>query len=169
MEDEVLELKLLYKNPIFDSAYDLALLEVSNKSKANKAIFSQLANYQPKIGQPVYSVGFPLFKSFGWSDNFKPTIYRGRVTKHSEGILFTDCPVQAGQSGGPLFDDRGDLLAVMVSNFKSALDDRIYPSHNMCVPVWDLHRVLEEYCETDGALSENKLKISNYSMIFFLF
>ncbi|XP_038119264.1 peroxisomal leader peptide-processing protease [Culex quinquefasciatus] len=161
VKDEELELKLLYKNPIFDSAYDLALLEVSNKSKPNKANFCQLANYQPKIGQPVYSVGFPLFKSFGWSDNFRPTIYRGRVTKHSVGILFTDCPVQAGQSGGPLFDDRGDLLAVMVSNFKSALDDRIYPWHNMCVPVWDLHRVLEEYCETNDLKRLTKLQASN--------
>lgn len=137
--------KVIYKNPIFDYAYDIALLE-GTKSSHNLA---KLANYTPKVGQTVYSVGFPIFKEFGLNGKFVPSIYKGRVTKYSKGILNTDCPVQAGQSGGPIFDGDGSLLAVMVSNFKNDMDGIIYPNHNMCIPICDIYDILLRYSETN--------------------
>lgn len=137
---------MIYKNPIFDYAYDIALLE-GTKSSHNLA---KLANYTPKVGQTVYSVGFPIFKEFGLNGKFVPSIYKGRVTKYSKGILNTDCPVQAGQSGGPIFDGDGSLLAVMVSNFKNDMDGIIYPNHNMCIPICDIYDILLRYSETNG-------------------
>lgn len=112
--------------------------------------FCKLTNYIPQPGQIVFSVGFPLFKQFACDEKYSPTVYRGRVTKYSEGLLTTDCPVQAGQSGGPVFDTNGDLVALMVSNFKTQIDDRIYPYQNMCIPICDIYDIIEKYTRTNG-------------------
>ncbi|KXJ71850.1 hypothetical protein RP20_CCG019576 [Aedes albopictus] len=143
--DKVFHPKLIYKNPIFDYAFDVALLE-GPKDGHNLA---KLANYIPAVGQTVYSVGFPVFKHFGMDGKFTPSIYRGRVTKYTKGVINTDCPVQAGQSGGPIFDGDGNLLAVMVSNFKNEIDGKIYPFHNMCIPICDIYDILFRYSKTN--------------------
>uniref|UniRef100_A0A182KB85 Peroxisomal leader peptide-processing protease n=1 Tax=Anopheles christyi TaxID=43041 RepID=A0A182KB85_9DIPT len=140
--------KLIYKNPIFDSAYDIALMEATFEEAQSSNWFCQLANYIPRIGQRLYAVGFPVLKSLARGVNFKPSIIPGRVTKYSEGLLFTDCSIQCGQSGGPLFDENGLLVAIAVSNFKSSVDNIIYNCHNMCVPVKDIYSTLERYSLT---------------------
>ncbi|XP_049295761.1 uncharacterized protein LOC125770345 [Anopheles funestus] len=141
--------KLVYKNPIFDSAYDIALMEATFEAEAQSSNwYCQLANYIPRIGQRLYAVGFPVFKSLANGSIFKPSIIPGRATKYSEGILFTDCSIQCGQSGGPIFDENGLLVAIAVSNFKSSLDNLIYNCHNMCVPVKDIYSILENYSKT---------------------
>ncbi|XP_053674107.1 peroxisomal leader peptide-processing protease [Anopheles nili] len=144
--------RLIYKNPIFDSAYDIALMEVSFEMAQTANWFCRLANYIPSIGQRLYAVGFPVFKSLAVS-SFKPTIIPGRATKYSKGILFTDCSVQSGQSGGPIFDKDGLLVAIAVSNFKSSLDNQIYPFHNMCVPVGDIYSMILQYSDTNDKTS----------------
>ncbi|XP_053663944.1 uncharacterized protein LOC128713107 [Anopheles marshallii] len=141
--------KLVYKNPTFDSAYDIALMEATFEEEAKSSNwYCQLANYIPRIGQRLYAVGFPVFKSLASGSVFKPSIIPGRATKYSEGILFTDCSIQCGQSGGPIFDENGLLVAIAVSNFKSSLDNLIYNCHNMCVPVNDIYGILENYSKT---------------------
>ncbi|XP_062550609.1 peroxisomal leader peptide-processing protease [Armigeres subalbatus] len=143
---------LIHKNPIFDYAYDIALLEDTTKNQNNT---TRLSNNIPKVGQIVYSVGFPIFKGFGMNGIFSPSIYRGKVTKYSKGVLITDCPVQAGQSGGPIFEQNGSLLAVMVSNFKNELDGKIYPHHNMCIPICDIYDILLRYSTTNDYTTIN--------------
>ncbi|XP_053688200.1 peroxisomal leader peptide-processing protease [Sabethes cyaneus] len=143
-----LQLNLLYKNPVYDSAYDIAILSVADSSDLQKIQPCRLAKYLPKVGQKVYSVGFPLFKTVDSNERFKPSIFCGRITNYTKGVLITDCPVQAGQSGGPIYDTKGHLLAVMVSNFKSSIDNKVYPHHNMCVPICDIIPAIQKYVKT---------------------
>ncbi|XP_049542184.1 uncharacterized protein LOC125955226 [Anopheles darlingi] len=147
-DQKVMHPRVLYKNPVFDSAYDVALMEASYDEAQPSGWFCRLANYIPAVGQRIYSVGFPVFKSLASKLTFKPSIIPGRVTKYTEGILFTDCSIQYGQSGGPIFDENGLLVAIAVSNFKSSLDNRIYPFHNMCIPVQGIHATLAQYADT---------------------
>uniref|UniRef100_A0A182VH05 Peroxisomal leader peptide-processing protease n=1 Tax=Anopheles merus TaxID=30066 RepID=A0A182VH05_ANOME len=150
--------KLIYKNPIFDSAYDIALMEATFEEAQSSNWFCKLANYIPRIGQRLYAVGFPVLKSLAREINFKPSIIPGRVTKYSEGLLFTDCSIQCGQSGGPIFDENGLLVAIAVSNFKSSVDNLIYNCHNMCVPVKDIYSTLERYSITRDKTSLDGLQ-----------
>uniref|UniRef100_A0A182NLW8 Peroxisomal leader peptide-processing protease n=1 Tax=Anopheles dirus TaxID=7168 RepID=A0A182NLW8_9DIPT len=142
--------RLVYKNPIFDSAYDIALMEASFDEAQSPNWFCRLADYIPSIGQRLYAIGFPVFKSLAsCGAHFRPSIIPGRATKYCEGILYTDCSIQCGQSGGPIFDENGLLVAIAVSNFKSSLDNHIHNCHNMCVPVRDIYNVLVKFSETN--------------------
>lgn len=114
-------------------------------------------------------MGFPHFLSLGTAaGTFSPSLFDGAITKTDAGMFYTDCSVQAGivvavsleiglqqnrlclgQSGGPIFDEHGALLGVCVCNAK---DDNglIFPNVNMCIPIWDIYGILEEYSRTKG-------------------
>ncbi|XP_052859803.1 peroxisomal leader peptide-processing protease [Anopheles cruzii] len=155
---QVMHPKVLFKNPTFDSAYDIALMEASYEEAQSVNWFCRLANYIPRVGQRLYAVGFPVLKSLAMKPTFRPSIVPGRVTKYTDGILFTDCSIQNGQSGGPVFDENGLLIAIVVSNFKSSLDNRMYPFHNMCVPICAIYPALEQYTETRDKSSLDALQ-----------
>lgn len=64
--------------------------------------------------------------------------------------MFTDASIQAGQSGGPLLNASGDVVAVMVSNTRESLRGQIYPHVNMCIPMGAIVEILAEYAESEG-------------------
>lgn len=143
--------KIIYRNPHVGEAYDIALLEVPNS--IDDRYFVECDPATPKLGTKIYSVGFPVF-TMVLSEAYNPSIYDGYVTKYERGILFTDVPIQAGQSGGPILRDDGYLIGISVQNIK--LYDRIYPKSNMVVPICDIFEILKVFSrEKDVKILEN--------------
>lgn len=140
--------EIIFKNPDYDVAYDIAILEAP--SSVPEQYFTQCYTTQTKIGQPIYSSGFPHFTSLGKVREFFPSIFEGRVTKLSNGVIFTDASVQSGQSGGPMFSADGCLMGICVSNSKDDAFELIYPNINMSIPVYDILPVLQKYGRTKG-------------------
>jgi S1-C subfamily serine protease len=88
---------------------DIALVSIADRTRRPLA----LATYRPKAGQEVYSYGAPLDQAFSG------TLRRGivsayRVTNDLE-FLQSDVPTNPGNSGGPLFDEDGNVVAVAVA------------------------------------------------------
>lgn len=140
--------KIIFKNPDFDTAFDIAILEVPQN--VPDKYFTNCHTVPTKIGQTVYSSGFPHFTSLGKVHDFFPSIFEGRITKISKGVLFSDASVQSGQSGGPMFSDDGRLIGICVSNSKDDAIQLIYPNINMSVPVYDILPTLQKYGTTKG-------------------
>lgn len=139
---------IIFKNPYFDQAYDIAVLDVPDDIPDH---YFTKCNSSPLVtGDIVYSSGFPHFTSLGRAKSFLPSIFEGRVTKTSRGVVFTDASVQSGQSGGPIFNQNGALLAISISNSKDDAYNLIYPNINMSVPVSDILPILLKYCKTKG-------------------
>lgn len=73
-----------------------------------------ISEVQPRLGQPVATVGFPNPTLQG----FKPKVTRGEVSG-TAGIaddprfVQISVPVQPGNSGGPLLDDQGNVIGVV--------------------------------------------------------
>lgn len=85
---------MIYKNPKYNQAYDIAILSVPKKiSNQNLA---EHATDKPKVGDIVYSVGFPYFSTFSTKID-SPSVYDGRITKLSKGMILSDVNVQAGE------------------------------------------------------------------------
>lgn len=85
--------KVIYKNPKYNQAYDIAILQAPENVAISN--FVEHATDKPKVGDIVYSVGFPYFSTLSTKID-SPSIYDGRITKLSKGMILSDVNVQAG-------------------------------------------------------------------------
>lgn len=90
------------------------------------------------------------FLLLGKVHEFFPSIFEGRITKISKGVIFSDASVQSGQSGGPMFNHEGYLIGITVSNSKDEAYQLIYPYVNMSVPVFEIFPILQKYGNSKG-------------------
>ena len=94
----------------FSKDYDLAILELTTSYPKNFSIDSKSFEI-PKAGDDVISIGYP-----GIGITFEqPTITQGIISKVFDdemGIFLTTAAINAGNSGGPLFNLNGKLVGV---------------------------------------------------------
>jgi serine protease Do len=60
------------------------------------------------LGAWCVAVGHPL----GYQQGRPPVVRVGRVTESQKSVIQTDCPLVAGDSGGPLFDLEGKVIGI---------------------------------------------------------
>jgi S1-C subfamily serine protease len=117
-----LESKILFK----DQSRDLALLKISNtKAIPKNTVQIKLAEKSPGPGARVHSIGNPGDSKALWC--YAPGVVRqGAIrqkftTGNKEGtfkmqvdckLLTTTSPTNPGDSGGPMFNDKGEMIAV---------------------------------------------------------
>jgi S1-C subfamily serine protease len=96
-----------------DDAKDLALLLVEERFTAAAAIRNDAS---PKLGEAVTVVGFPLVGVLGT----RPTVGFGHVSstvgiRGNKNHMQISVPIQRGNSGGPVFDQSGNVIGVVVA------------------------------------------------------
>jgi len=145
--------KVIYKNPKYNHAYDIAILKVPDNIP-NEYFVEQDVD-QPKVGDVVYSIGFPYFSTLSTKID-SPSVYEGRITKISKGMILSDVNVQAGQSGCPLFSKNGKLVGVCISNSKDSVYNLVYPNISMAVPIFEIVSILNSYslCGNESVLNQ---------------
>ena len=117
-----------------DKKLDLALINIKDKSiKLPKVSFAEKFD----IGQHIYALGFPLGKLLG--DN--PKITDGIISSN-EGlrgdptIMTISAPIQPGSSGGPVVDDFGRAVGIVVAKLRdSASSDKDVENINYAVKI----------------------------------
>lgn len=87
-----------------DPANDLALLQWTGQVASNGAVLRQGRN--ASAGEAVMTVGFPLGPILG----SQPKVTTGIVSATQ-----VTAPVQPGNSGGPLFDEGGNVIGVVAA------------------------------------------------------
>jgi hypothetical protein len=93
-----------------DRGADVALLRVSGHS-VRRCV--SLGAGHARVGEEVYVAGTPLSKALAYS--LSRGIVSGIREVRGQELIQTDASVNAGNSGGPLFDTRGRLVAVVRS------------------------------------------------------
>ncbi|MDO8902812.1 MAG: trypsin-like peptidase domain-containing protein [Phenylobacterium sp.] len=92
----------------------------------------RLEQSPPQAGEDVYAVGTPL------DEAFEGTITRGIVsaTRVTDGLRFiqSDVTVNPGNSGGPLVNSRGQVIAITVASFQPG---RTPTGINLFIPIAD--------------------------------
>ena len=105
-----------------DSDHDLALIRITAPSfpgfgELPYALKTSLAD----VGESVFVLGYPLTDTMG--DEIKLTT--GVISAHSGyqgdvSLYQISAPVQPGNSGGPLFDDKGNIIGVVCAMHRQA-------------------------------------------------
>ena len=91
---------------------DVALLKV----KASNGLLSKgvkVSRREPRIGESIFVIGAPLDP--GLSDTITKGIISAKRQKSGQWFLQTDAAINVGNSGGPVFNDSGELVALAVS------------------------------------------------------
>jgi S1-C subfamily serine protease len=97
-----------------DKNNDLAIIKLENGARISGTIPFVVSNKADVVGSDVFSLGYPLRATMG--DEVKLTNgiisansgYQGDITKYQISV-----PVQPGNSGGPLINSQGNLVAVV--------------------------------------------------------
>lgn len=115
-----------------DRRRDVALIKTTPRSAA-----LPIRSTPAQVGETVFAVGTPLRKEFS------STMTRGVIsaTRLIEGqtMIQSDVAVDHGNSGGPLLDEQGRIIALTVSRYEEGGGGR---SINFFIPIDDALRAL---------------------------
>ena len=112
-ETELLEAKVVAS----DQDNDLALLKVNKKTEWVAFASARTAN----LGQTVFTIGFPMPDLQGFSPKVTKGVISGlKGIKDDVRKYQIDASIQPGNSGGPLADEGGNVLGVVVSSLNDA-------------------------------------------------
>lgn len=100
---------------LFDQVNDLAILKLIN-DKMIKLRGIPISTSQPKIGEEVFTIGYPQTAIMGNN----PKITNGIISSLSglyddPRIIQTTVPIQSGNSGGPLLNMKGEAIGVTMA------------------------------------------------------
>ncbi|MDG4821471.1 trypsin-like peptidase domain-containing protein [Asanoa sp. WMMD1127] len=97
-----------------DPGHDLALIQVSDASGLTPATLGDSDNVQ--VGDTVLAFGSPLGLSGTVTSGIVSALDRDAQDLNLFGLIQTDAPINSGNSGGPLVDAAGQVIAINVAN-----------------------------------------------------
>ena len=96
-----------------DEANDLALLKLDDRVLLDSIKYS-IKKEQADVGQSIYVLGYPMPSSMGSEIKLTNGLvssksgYEGNINSYQ-----VSAAVQGGNSGGPVFDDKGNIIAIV--------------------------------------------------------
>lgn len=145
-----------------DAQRDLAILWVEKRFNAVARVRSDAA---PKLGESVTVVGYPLVTVLGT----KPTVGFGHVSS-TTGIrdnptqMQISVPIQRGNSGGPVFDQAGNVIGIVVAKLDALkVAERVgdLPQNVNFAIRGEVMRAFLEKNQIDFAASRDTAKLEN--------
>lgn len=112
---------------------DLALLKLKNTKEKRAVRFADFESV--KIGEQVFVIG----NSLGHGTCITSGIVSDkRRAVNGKMLLMTDCAINGGNSGGPMFNAKGEVIAVIVSGISGA------EGMNFAIPIDDVVRFIND-------------------------
>jgi serine protease Do len=109
---------------------DAGMMKITDPGKYPHAEKGRSATLKP--GQWCIAMGHPL----GYQPGRPPVARIGRLLSVQPPMLQTDCPLVGGDSGGPVFDLQGNVIAIN-SRINSATDANFHVAIDVFTEVWD--------------------------------
>ena len=108
-----------------DTANDLAIIRVSDSTKladlCRQLPFQLISAKDVALGQRVSTIGYPLSPLLGSDPKFSEGVISSKSGFQDDPRWFQiSAAIQPGSSGSPLFDDNGNIVAVVVASLDAA-------------------------------------------------
>lgn len=123
---------------------DVAVLKIEERELPVARLAARSTDLH--LGQSLFVIGFPgvvaSHELLSRATLFEPTITTGRISGFKEDIggqrvIQTDAAIIQGNSGGPVFDDRGYVIGA--ATFTSLQGDQVVQGFNFAIPVETIH------------------------------
>jgi len=129
-----------------DALMDFAFIRVKNdfEKTVNLPPVKLETSFPPAPGMPVYAIG----NSLGFTRTVSTGVVSASGTKSGERFLYSDVLVRRGNSGGPLINQKGDVIGLVLGTVDAAPSGQSQskdysPEFAYCVPSADIVRFLE--------------------------
>lgn len=105
-----------------DRYNDLALLQISDKNfNGFGAIPYNVKTSVSEVGEEVFVLGYPLTSTMGDEIKLTTGVISSKTGFQGDVSLYQiSAPIQPGNSGGPLFDNKGNLIGIVSAKHKGA-------------------------------------------------
>ena len=110
------------------------------------------------VGETVYAVGNP----HGLEGTFSQGIISSVRTVGTDKLLHLTAPISPGSSGGPVLNDRGNVIGVSVATFRGGQNLNFAIPSNYVTKLVSLIRATTPLSQTGQAKSKRSLLLSNY-------
>jgi S1-C subfamily serine protease len=122
-----------------DAGRDVALVRIEDMPAGLKPVVLPLRREFPKVGEEIYAIGSPAI------EKLQDTVTKGIVSAIREptrsspyNYIQGDVFIHGGNSGGPLLDERGNIIGITVAGYgDSGLD------LNLFIPIGDALKKLD--------------------------
>lgn len=105
-----------------DKNNDLALLKISDSNFTGfGSIPYAISNTTSEVGEDVFVLGYPLTSTMGDEIKLTTGIISSRTGFQGDVALYQiSAPIQPGNSGGPLFDKKGNVIGIVSAKHSGA-------------------------------------------------
>jgi hypothetical protein len=140
-----------------DNDVDLSILKINDPSfNGFGKIPYTLKSYNVNVGDKVFAMGYPQIQAQGTEVKVTDGIISSKTGVMGDNTLYqTSVAIQPGNSGGPLFDSKGNLVGIIVSS----LNKDVFNSQNVnyAIKVSYLSNLIDQLTDFPGLSESNSL------------
>lgn len=112
--------KYLAKVIATDRVNDLAILSTIYKNPSNNVPYS-VKTSMSEVGEEIFVLGYPLTSTMGEEIKLTTGVISSKTGFQGDVSIYQiSAPVQPGNSGGPLFDKKGNVIGIVSAKHKGA-------------------------------------------------
>ncbi len=117
LNGDVSEAKIIIK----DESNDIAFIKPESSPKLPGANVSLGDSSEVKLGDKVFTIGFPMSNVLGQQPRYSEGVINSLAGMGDDPKAFQiSIPIQSGNSGGPLFNQKGEVVGIVSSSLDSA-------------------------------------------------
>lgn len=169
---KIYELELMQK----DKTNDIAILKIKNLEQKLPSIPYKLSS-KAKVGQNVFTIGYPLNNVMGNNQKVTNGIINALTGMQDDSRYYQiSVPIQPGNSGGALFDMKGNLIGITTATLNPEVVNTNVQNVNYAIKVSLLQNLIsilpdEEQIQISNSEESNELPLSllsdKYKMFVF--
>lgn len=149
---------------IVDDTNDLALLRLADSFGPSGIVFRDAG---VQLGETAHSIGYPLAHLLGRGPQFTSgTVSNLLGPRDDARLMQVTCPIQPGSSGGPVFDEAGNLIAVVTATLNNTQNVNFAIRAALVLPLLDAANIDFRRSEKSQALQVSEIVRANSSLVW---